>query len=300
MVSPSLRLPLALLGLLICWPSAFPAIRIAVRDFTPMEVTSFRLTGAALLMLLIGAMKGMKHPQRVHLFPIALCGIIGLMVYNLGLGYGLQTVSAAAAGFIVALAPVFIVLFSVIFLHEKIGWKTCSGIALSFVGASLIAFTKPGGFSLEWGALYVFSAALAAAVMTLTQKPLLAHYTAYDLTTYMTIAAALSVLPFGWQVFAKAWAMGPTASVAALAHLAVVVSFIGYLFWGYVLSRLSPSRVASFMYLIPISATLIAWIWIGEVPQWMTVLGGMVVIAGVAIVNIRRQQKRQTVEVVID
>jgi drug/metabolite transporter (DMT)-like permease len=300
MPSASLRLPLALIGLLLCWPSAFPAIRIAVREFTPLEVTAFRLTGAAVLMLLIGAAKGMKRPRREHLLPIALCGIIGLMVYNLGLGYGLQTVSAAAAGFIVAMGPIFIVLFSVFFLKEKIGWKTRSGIAISFLGASLIAFAKPGGFSLEWGALYVLSAALAAAVMTLTQKPLLTHYTPYDITTWMTVAAALSVLPLGWHVFPKVWAMGPTPSVWALVHLAVVVSFVGYLFWGYVLSRLPASRVASFMYLIPISATLIAWGWIGEVPHWMTVFGGAVVIAGVAIVNIRRQQKRQPVDVVID
>lgn len=54
MIPPSFRLPLSLIGLLLCWPSAFPAIRVAVAEFTPLEVTAFRLTGAALLMLIIG------------------------------------------------------------------------------------------------------------------------------------------------------------------------------------------------------------------------------------------------------
>lgn len=295
----ALRLPLALGGLLTCWPSAFPAIRIAVQAFTPLEITTFRLSVAALLMLVIGSIKGMKAPDMRHLGPIALCGIVGLMIYNLGLGYGLQTVSASAAGFIVAMGPVFIVLFSALFLRERFGWKTCSGIALSFMGASVIAFSKPGGFALEWGAFYVLTAAFSAAVMTLTQKPLLSHYSAYDLTAYMTLAAALSVLPLGWHVFPKAYAEFGTAPVWALLHLAITVSLIGYLFWGYVLSQLPASRVASFMYLIPISATFLAWASIGEVPTLMTLFGGATVIAGVAIVNWRRMQKRQPVEIVV-
>lgn len=300
MIPPSLRLPFSLVGLLLCWPSAFPAIRVAVTEFTPLEVTAFRLTGAALLMLAIGFIKGMQRPARADFFPIAVCGVAGLMVYNLGLGYGMLTVSAAAAGFIVAMGPVFIVLFSMLLFKERIGWKTGTGIALSFAGAAIIALAKPGGFALQWGALYVLIAAFSAAVMTLTQKPLLARYSSYDLTVWMTVAAALSVLPFGWEVFPKALALAGRPSVWALAHLAVVVSFIGYLFWGAVLSQLPPSRVASFMYLIPISATLLAWLTIGEKPGVLTLAGGVVVIAGVAIVNIRRMQKKQAVEVVID
>jgi drug/metabolite transporter (DMT)-like permease len=292
------KLPLALIGLLICWPSAFPAIRIAVRDFTPLEVTAFRLTGAAVLMLAIGLVKGMKQPGWHDALSMAVCGVVGLMVYNLGLGYGLLSVSAATAGFIVAIGPVFIVLLSALFLKERFGWKTGGGIGLSFAGAALIALSKPGGFALEWGAFYVLIAAFSAAVMTLTQKPLLSNYSPYDLTTYMTVAAALSVLPLGWQVFPKAWAAMGSDSVWALLHLAIIVSFIGYLFWGYVLMRLPASRVASFMYLIPISATFLAWVGIGERPAVMTLAGGGVVILGVAIVNVRRAQKKQTLEVV--
>ncbi|MBY0355973.1 MAG: DMT family transporter [Rickettsiales bacterium] len=297
-----LALPLAVIGLLLSWPSAFPAIRIAVREYSPLEVTAFRLSVAALLMFSIGAFKGMGRPRRIHFLPIMVCGIVGLMVYNLGLGYGMLTISASAAGFIIALGPVFIVIFSALFLHEVVGWKTRAGIALSFVGATLIAVGKAGGFSLEWGAFYVLLSALSAAVMTLTQKPLLSHYTAYDLTAYMTLCAALSVLPLGWTVFPKVYlafhqSVMATSSVWAMLHLAVSVSFIGYLLWGYVLSQLPASRVASLMYLIPISATLIAWGWIGEVPSVTTLIGGGIVIAGVAIVNIRRMQKKQPVEV---
>jgi drug/metabolite transporter (DMT)-like permease len=300
MRASSLALPFALMGLLLSWPSAFPAIRIAVRDFTPLEVTAFRLTGAAVLMLLIGAVKGIQRPATKDIPPIAVCGVVGLMLYNLGLGFGLQTVTAATAGFIVAIGPVFIVLLSALFLKERFGWKTGGGIAISFLGAAVIALSKPEGFALEWGAAYVLVAALSAAVMTLTQKPLLSRYSPYDLTTYMTLAAALSVLPFGWAVFPKALAQLGSPGVWALMHLAVIVSFIGYLFWGYVLMRLPASRVASFMYLIPISATFLAWVWIGERPALMTLVGGVVVIAGVAIVNLRRVQKKQTPEVMAE
>ena len=41
-------------------------------------------------------------------------------------------------------------------------------------------------------------------------------------------------------------------------------------------------------YLQPVFATLIAAAWLGEVPSWQVVAGGVVVLAGVAVVTTRR------------
>lgn len=47
------------------------------------------------------------------------------------------------------------------------------------------------------------------------------------------------------------------------------------------------SRVASFLYLQPLLVLGIAWVWLGEWPSWLSLAGGVLILAGVMVVNIR-------------
>lgn len=72
-----------------------------------------------------------------------------------------------------------------------------------------------------------------------------------------------------------------------MVYLGVFPTAVGYVTYAYAFSRMNASVAASFLYLVPVLAYLIAWVWLGEVPTVLSVVGGAVVLAGVFVVNRR-------------
>ena len=65
-------------------------------------------------------------------------------------------------------------------------------------------------------------------------------------------------------------------------------SFIAYGTWAIALSRLPASRATNFLYCVPPTATVMGYLWLGEVPGVAGIVGGLMALGGVAIVNLKR------------
>jgi len=266
------------------WASAFPAIRVGLTAFSPFHVALIRYLVASSVLLVHAILTRMPLPRRADLPALALAGFGGFALYNSFLNWGEVTVPAATASFIVASAPIFMALFAMRFLREKLrvfGWV---GIAISFLGVSVIAFSGGAGLRLEPGALLVLIAALAQSMYSVGQKPLLKRYTPVQFTSYAIWFGTLLLLVFTPGVIAELQ-LAPPDAVTTLLYLGVFPGAIGYITWASVLSQLPASTAASFLYMVPAFALVIAWVWLGEVPNAAAIIGGMLIICGVVIVN---------------
>jgi drug/metabolite transporter (DMT)-like permease len=100
----------------------------------------------------------------------------------------------------------------------------------------------------------------------------------------------------GWLLLAPVFfASGGFAAFASLSpatwfavvFLGIGCSGFGYLWWYGALERLEASQVAAFLYLEPLVTLAAAMLLLGEPVGWATIVGGLVVLAGVALVQKR-------------
>ena len=269
---------------LLLWASAFAGIRAGLGGYGPGEVALLRFGTASIVLGLYALVTRMRFPDSRDLPVVALAGFLGISVYHVALNYGEQTVTAGAAALLISTSPVFTAMLSSRFLGERLSVWGWAGVLISFLGAALIAFGEGGGIAFNTDALLILIAAVATSLYFIVSKPPLRRYSAIEFTTYAIWAGTVPLLVFLPTLIRQA----PTASTSAtmaVIYLGVFPGAIAYAFWSYALARMPASVLSTFLYVQPVSATMIAWFWLAEVPGWLSLVGGAISLAGVAVVN---------------
>lgn len=295
---------LMMLAAVIVWALAFPFIKIGLEELSFINLTIMRFFIVCLVLIILLSLRSKKFSKlhKKDILPIFFLGFFGVMAYHLGLNYGERFISPGAASLIIATIPVFILILAAIFLKEKITIKKSSGILLSLSGVVIISAwgTQSASIKIEYvyAALAVLFAAIMGAFYTIVGKKLLERYSGFSLTTYAMLLGSLGLIPllhplFDGNIIQQVSELSPTGWFAII-FLGVFSTVIGYAIWYIALKIKSASEISAYLYAIPVFSTIVSYILFNDEITLFFIVGGVLVILGLAIVNMKTKQAGKT------
>jgi drug/metabolite transporter (DMT)-like permease len=281
----SLKVKLAVSVTVFLWASAFVAIRTGLEGFSPGPLAYFRFLIAAICMTIIYFNLPRRNKISItdKLLMLAI-GAVTLGIYHVTLNYGEMTVSAGLASFVVSQAPVITTVFAILFLRERLNKLGVLGLAISSLGMILIMLGKDNNIQINTGILYVLAAAISGSAFNVLQKPFLKKYSAIEVTTY-GIWGSLLTFSYYLPAFSHEIFTASSRSILSALYLGIFPAAIATMSWTYTLAAMPASRASNFIYYMPIIATVLGWLCLGETPVLLSFLGGMFALAGVWVVN---------------
>lgn len=271
---------------------SFVAIEAGLGPLPPLLFAAIRFDLAVPPLLLYCAWRyDVWVPQsRTDVAGIVVAGVAVVAGNNGLLFLGQQTTTPATASVMYGLNPILAPVFALLLLDARIDLRDGLGILLGLVG--VIVIVQPSPETLTQGStvgqLLVLGAAVSVAFGSVLLRRVDTTLESVPLTAWaMALGAALlhvSSLGLGEQVGAGATAPGVVLAVLSLSLFSTALAYPIY--FG-LIREIGPVRANLVAYLVPVVAALTGWLLLREPVTVETVLGFVVVVAGVALLERR-------------
>ena len=284
---------LALLVTVLIFGSSYAITKVGLEEISPL-VLSF--TRSFIAFVFLSSIIIVKGDAGVFIKKLtggwkyfAVVGMVGVTMFNIFQNVGVKLTSSALAGTLHNTIPIFVLILSGAFLHEKVTKNKVAGIAVGLVGVCIIVFVGKDFTDMLHnqtivGNAMVLGSAVIWAAYTILNKNVSKHYNPLYLTASAYTFGSLFLLPFA----ASFEHIGSLASLsmktwAIVIYLGIFCSGITFFLWNYALSRMDSTKASVFIYLIPIVAMLVGWAFLGETITFYMVVGFALTIVGIWI-----------------
>ncbi|WEH32683.1 DMT family transporter [Streptomyces sp. AM 4-1-1] len=286
------RAPAAASVTVVLWASAFVSIRSAGEAYSPGALALGRLLAGSLTLGVICLVRREGFPTRAAWPGIIGSGLLWFGLYMVVLNWGERQVDAGTAAMVVNVGPILIALLGARLLGEGLPRRLVAGLVVSFAGAAVVGLSMSGqGGASVLGVLLCLLAAAAYAGGVVSQKPALRHGSALRITAFGCLVGTAGCLPFSGALVSEA-AEAPLSATLNMVYLGVFPTALAFTTWAYALARTTAGRMGATTYAVPALVVVMSWLLLDEVPAALTVAGGLLCLAGVAVSRTRASRPR--------
>ncbi len=192
-------------------------------------------------------------------------------------------------------APFFVLVFSVIIFKEEITVQKVIALVIAFIGCILaIGLIGGGNNEINMTGLWMgVGSGLTYAMYIIINKFLLKKYDPMTLTFYAFGISALCLLPFADMLEIFDIAVNVEGSVFWMLGLGVFITLVPYFMYGCGLRGLDAGYASVLALIEPMVATVTGFLLYGQTPTVMKLCGIVLVILGVATLNIRLNRPKR-------
>jgi len=274
--------------------AAIVATRFVIGQTSPASLALLRYAIGFCCLLPPALFARRGRLERRDLLPIALLGIVQFGVVVALLNFALQHISSTRTALIFATFPLLTMILAAALGTERLTLAKSLGVLVTLVGVGLAlaekALAKTASAPHEWiGALAVFASAVSGALCSVLYRPYVRKYPTLPVSAFAMLAAVgfLAVLAAG-EGFFRALPRFTTQGWLAVVFIGVS-SGVGYFLWLWALGRTTPTRVAVFLALSPVTAAGLGAAFLGEQITPLTLAGLACVAFGLWLAH--RQQR---------
>ena len=225
----------------------------------------------------------------------AYLGFFSVVMNQVCFTVGLRYTSVTHAAVIVGMGPIYALLLAVLMRLEKATRAKVMGMAVAFAGIAVLASdnlrSEPSSII---GDAITFCGSMGFALYVVLGKRVAARYDSLTMTAFNHFAGGLLILPVAIR---GVWALGgleglrriPWQGWVAVLYMAAFGSAVAYLVYFWLLRHFEPSRLTAFTYALPVVATLMGILWLGEPASWTQAAGGGLALAGLYWVEAGRR-----------
>ncbi len=279
-------------GAALFWGLNWPAVKIILGASSPWTLRAAGLSGGAALLLAYGRLSGQSlHVPREHWRTLAFGGLLGVAGFNICAVFAQLSMPTSRAAILTFTMPLWVALFSWLFLGEKLDRLRIASLGLGAIGLGVLSMpfwpiVKAGG--VPFGLIYVLGAAITWAAGTVVLKRWPVQAAPFAITAWQVVVAAV-ICTVGMLILEQPYLdlTRPEAALAFAYHI-VLPQAAAYVLWFSLVGRVPASTAALGTLLIPIFGVAGAIALLGEWPTLIDVLGLGLILAAVGIDQIVR------------